>query len=50
MKCPICGADTFVYDSRPNKSREVIRRRRFCAGAESHRFSTYELPYNGTRT
>lgn len=45
MKCPVCGRDTYVFDSRPNESHEIVRRRRICVSQEQHRFTTYEMPY-----
>ena len=42
MKCPFCGEiDNKVIDSRLNKDRNVIRRRRECILC-SRRFTTYE--------
>lgn len=42
MKCPRCGADTHVTDSRHTPD-DFIRRRRACDNG--HRFSTYETTY-----
>lgn len=42
MKCPICGADTKVVDSRANLGR--VRRTRACFHDKYHRFPTVELP------
>lgn len=42
MKCPYCGhLDNRVIDSRINKDKTIIRRRRAC-GSCQRRFTTYE--------
>ena len=46
MKCPRCGGDTAVKDSRPvvHFGRSSIRRRRYCTSTECEmRFQTVEL-------
>lgn len=43
MKCPECGKNTRVINSRPTGGNRVIRRRH-CPGCR-HRFSTYEQPF-----
>lgn len=41
--CPKCGHGfSSVLDSRPNETRDAIRRRRECLGCE-HRWSTLEV-------
>ena len=40
MKCPVCGADTKVYDSRSYN--DGIKRRRECLNCE-RRFTTLEF-------
>ena len=40
MRCPICGGDSDVLDTRHSRSL-VTRRRRACA--EGHAFTTYEV-------
>ncbi|MBI2299613.1 MAG: transcriptional repressor NrdR [Armatimonadetes bacterium] len=43
MKCPVCGEDSKVLDSRPAEDGESIRRRRECADPGCRtRFTTYE--------
>lgn len=43
MKCPVCGSDTRVLDSRTADDGESIRRRRECRqGSCGARFTTYE--------
>jgi transcriptional repressor NrdR len=43
MKCPVCGGDTRVLDSRLAEDGESIRRRRECKARACHtRFTTYE--------
>lgn len=42
LRCPLCGAATFVNESRLSNSNSV-RRRRQCEGAEPHIFTTYEV-------
>ncbi len=41
MRCPVCGHDTNVSETRVIKDGTEIRRRRNCPGC-SHRFTTYE--------
>lgn len=41
MKCPACGRNTGVFDSRPVSDHEV-RRRRECSGCR-FRFTTVEI-------
>lgn len=41
MRCPKCGEDSKVVDSRTNDQGTTIRRRRECLGC-SFRFTTYE--------
>lgn len=46
MKCPECGADTEVKDSRPTGS-GAIKRRRWCK--QGHRYTTLETPLGSER-
>lgn len=41
MKCPECGAWSEVKDTRQNKAKTVVTRRRECANG--HRFTTQEM-------
>lgn len=42
MRCPKCGTETYVIDSRrKGRKGEVIRRRRLCKNC-GHRLTTYE--------
>jgi transcriptional repressor NrdR len=41
MRCPFCGHDEQVKDSRPTEDNSAIRRRRFCPACGS-RFTTFE--------
>lgn len=41
LRCPLCGAPTFVHESRLTGS-NALRRRRQCEGEEPHIFTTYE--------
>lgn len=41
MKCPLCGKDSQVVESRPSEDGSTIRRRRMCKVC-GHRFTTYE--------
>ncbi len=43
MKCPKCGHDTSVIDSRVTREGREIRRRRTCENC-NYRFTTYERP------
>lgn len=43
MKCPACGTDTRVSNSRPNENNTLVRRRRICQNNRcDNRFSTVE--------
>lgn len=42
MKCPLCGKDTIVLDSRFKSDDNIIRRRRECLTC-GHRFTTKEI-------
>jgi transcriptional repressor NrdR len=43
MKCPRCGADTAVADSRPMPDGRAVKRRRECLADAKHRITTYEV-------
>ncbi len=47
MRCPACGSDTRVLDSREEPGSSAIRRRRICKGENEHRFATSEQPEAG---
>lgn len=42
MKCPRCGADSRVYDTR-QADHFTVARRRECLGPKPHRFATVEM-------
>lgn len=47
MKCLKCGAETTVRDSRDSPG-NTIKRRRLCeVSACAHRFTTYEIAFEG---
>lgn len=41
LKCPKCGASTYVYDARYDETRQVFVRRRRCEKCD-YRFRTAE--------
>lgn len=43
MKCPKCGSETYVLDTRPTERGYRTRRRRDCKGC-NYRFATVEIP------
>lgn len=43
LNCSVCGGNTFVTDSRPDKAHTHIRRRRRCEECGT-RFTTVEMP------
>ena len=47
MRCPACGSDSRVLDSREELGASAIRRRRICKGPGEHRFTTSEHPEVG---
>lgn len=41
LRCPRCGADTYVYDARYDETRQTFVRRRRCEKCD-YRFRTVE--------